>query len=81
VEHITGPFHGFWLACYTVETPEGKFHAYAKICESRPSDVWEGCCAVHKVCAGPFDDAADAIHLLVQHTAAKLGKHAARNSR
>ena len=80
MEHITGPFHGFWLACYTVEAPAGQVFAYAKLCVDRPGDVWATDSAVRKVCAGPFDDAQEAIRLLVEHTVARLAQRAAQAS-
>jgi hypothetical protein len=71
VEQITGPVHGYWLACYTVETDTGHF-AYAKLCIAQPDDVWDAGYAVRKVGAGPYDDPAEAIRLLVEHTTRKL---------
>jgi hypothetical protein len=71
VEQITGPVHGYWLACYTVQADGGHF-AYAKLCIARPDDVWDANYAVRKVTAGPHQDPAEAIRLLVEHTTRKL---------
>jgi hypothetical protein len=53
MERITGPIHGYHLACYTVETPQGHF-GYAKVCSSRPEHLWDGTPALAKVAVGPF---------------------------
>lgn len=75
MEQITGPFHGYWLACYTVHTEAGHY-AYAKLCIAKPDDVWETDFAVRKVSAGPYDDPAEALRLLVDHTSRKLSRRA-----
>ena len=39
MERITGPYKGFYLAAYTVESESG-FIGYAKICPVEPDSVW-----------------------------------------
>jgi hypothetical protein len=77
VEQITGPVHGYWLACYTVETDAGHY-AYAKLCIAQPQDVWDAGYAVRKVGAGPYDDPAEALRLLIEHTRRKLAWRASQ---
>jgi hypothetical protein len=79
MEQITGPVHGYWLACYTVPSEQGHY-AYAKLCIAAPDDVWEANFAVHKVGAGPCPDPAEAIRLLVERTTSRLARKAAQPS-
>ncbi len=53
MERITGPIHGYHLACYTVETAQGHF-GYAKVCASPPDHPWDGTPALAKVAVGPY---------------------------
>jgi hypothetical protein len=39
MERITGPYKGFYLAAYTVESESG-FVGYAKVCMTEPDSVW-----------------------------------------
>ena len=55
-ERITGPYEGFFVAAYAVES-SGAFHGYAKICAGRPKDVWD-CTACDKI-AGPASTTPD----------------------
>lgn len=71
MEQIAGPVHGFHLACYTVSTDDG-FYGYAKICATRPQDVWQASTAVRKLAAGPFLLAKDAMHAVVAASTQKL---------
>lgn len=65
MERITGPFHGFFVAAYTVRTDED-FHGYAKICASRPKDPW-ACRPFLKVTTGmPMHSAEGALMLAEQ---------------
>jgi hypothetical protein len=77
VEQINGPVHGYWLACYTVESEQGHY-AYAKLCIAQPDDVWDAEFAVRKVGAGPYADPAEAIRLLVERTSRRLAWKAAQ---
>lgn len=39
MERITGPYKGYFIAAYTVETGD-QFVGYAKVCLEEPDDVW-----------------------------------------
>lgn len=39
LERVTGPWEGIYVAAYTTEL-DGHFYGYAKLCTSRPSDMW-----------------------------------------
>jgi len=39
MERISGPYKGFFLAAYTVETDD-QFVGYAKVCTEEPDSVW-----------------------------------------
>jgi hypothetical protein len=40
MERISGPYKGFFIAAYTVET-DGQFVGYAKVCVEEPRNVWD----------------------------------------
>lgn len=39
VERISGPYKGYFIAAYTVET-DAQFVGYAKVCVEEPDSVW-----------------------------------------
>ncbi len=39
MERISGPYKGFFIAAYTVETGD-QFVGYAKVCTEEPDSVW-----------------------------------------
>jgi hypothetical protein len=39
MERISGPYKGYYIAAYTVET-DGQFVGYAKVCPAEPDSVW-----------------------------------------
>ncbi len=39
MERISGPYKGYFIAAYTVETDE-RFVGYAKVCVDQPDSVW-----------------------------------------
>jgi hypothetical protein len=55
-EEVRGPIFGYYVAGYAVATHLGYF-AYAKVCEDRPSSVWDTPSAVAKMAIGPLQDA------------------------
>ncbi len=48
VEHVSGPYWGYFIAGYVARCADG-YHAYLRICESRPENVWEIQNAVSKL--------------------------------
>jgi len=40
MERISGPYKGYFIAAYTVET-DGQFVGYAKVCAEEPRNVWD----------------------------------------
>ena len=40
VEHVSGPYWGYFLAGYALARKDG-FHSYVKIFEDKPTCVWE----------------------------------------
>src|SRR3954468_9859698 len=46
-ETLVGPVHGYFLACYSVESGDG-FYGYAKVHVHRPTCVWGARPAVAK---------------------------------
>jgi hypothetical protein len=39
MERISGPYKGYYIAAYTVETDD-QFVGYAKVCVEEPDSVW-----------------------------------------
>ncbi len=39
MERISGPYRGYYIAAYCVES-EGSFVGYAKVCQEEPTTVW-----------------------------------------
>jgi hypothetical protein len=39
MERVTGPYKGYFIAAYSVET-DGQFVGYAKVCVQEPESVW-----------------------------------------
>jgi hypothetical protein len=39
MERITGPYRGYYIAAYSVESG-ASFVGYAKVCQEEPTDVW-----------------------------------------
>ena len=77
MEHITGPVFGFFLACYTVQSPEGHY-GYAKICIGEPGSVWDPGPTLRKVAAGPFGSEQEAIQAVIARAERKLARREAR---
>jgi hypothetical protein len=40
MERISGPYKGYFIAAYTVETDDHHFVGYAKVCVKKPGSVW-----------------------------------------
>jgi hypothetical protein len=76
MEQITGPVHGFHLACYTIEAHDGHY-AYAKICAVRPETVWEPGIASRKVGVGPFPTEEEAVLAVQEESCRRLALRAA----
>ena len=76
MEYIAGPIHGFYLACYTVPSPDGHY-AYAKICASCPESVWEEGIAIRKIGAGPFATEQRALDAVQAESRRRLAARAA----
>jgi hypothetical protein len=76
MEQITGPIHGFHLACYTIATSDGHY-GYAKICAVRPETVWDAGIAVRKVGMGPFPTEREAVMAVQEETCRRLALRAA----
>jgi len=77
MEQITGPIHGFHLACYTTVTDDGHY-GYAKICDSRPTTVWDAGIGVRKVGMGPFPTEQEALAAVQEETVRRLALKAAQ---
>jgi hypothetical protein len=63
MERITGPHHGFYIACYASDTgasTEG-YLGYAKICRRRPESYWDANCLVKMCGEGLHADPAQAL--------------------
>jgi glycerol uptake facilitator-like aquaporin len=71
------PVHGFYLACYTVDSDKGPY-GYAKICAGPPEEVWDAKYAIRKVSAGPCLSHAEAIDSVVAHATARLARRSGR---
>ena len=80
LEQITGPVHGFYLACYTVPAKDGHY-GYAKICNVCPETVWEPGIAVRKVGVGPFRTEEQAIVAVLAEARRRLAARAAQVDR
>jgi hypothetical protein len=76
VEQITGPIHGFHIACYTVPTSDGHY-GYAKICAGRPTSVWDPGIGVRKVGRGPFTTEKEALVAVQEEACRRLALRAA----
>lgn len=76
MEQITGPIHGFHIACYTVPTPDGHY-GYAKICAGRPKSVWDAGIGVRKVGMGPFATEKEAVVAVQAEACRRLAHRAA----
>lgn len=74
-EHIIGPVHGHWFACYTVRDEAG-YHGYAKVCAERPGDVWDTPGARIKVACGPFPQPERALAGVVTRASRRLERRA-----
>lgn len=63
MERITGPHHGFYIACYASETgaAAGGYLGYAKICRRRPESYWDANCLVKMCGEGLHADPAQAL--------------------
>lgn len=77
LERIVGPVHGYYLACYTIDSHEGPY-GYAKICVGPPEEVWDAKYAVRKVGTGPFTSHAQALDGVVAHASARLARRSGR---
>lgn len=77
MEQITGPIHGFHLACYTVATDAGHY-GYAKICAVRPSSVWDAGIGVRKVGSGPYPTEEQAVMAVQEEACSRLALRAAQ---
>jgi hypothetical protein len=51
MERISGPYKGYFIAAYTVQT-DGHFVGYAKVCAEEPLNVWD-CNSVEKLASAP----------------------------
>ncbi len=80
MEYISGPIHGFYLACYSVRTKEGHY-GYAKICNVCPESVWDIGIAVRKVGAGPFKTDTQAVVAVQAEARRRLALRAAHMER
>jgi hypothetical protein len=76
MEQITGPIHGFHLACYTIDTIDGHY-GYAKVCPLRPETVWDAGIGVRKVGMGPFATAEEAVMAVQEEACRRLARRAA----
>jgi hypothetical protein len=67
VEHIDGPYNGYYVASYVGELHDapGQFLAYVKICRSVPQSYWEADCLL-KNCAAPARSASEALVLALE---------------
>lgn len=77
MEQITGPIHGFHIACYTIPTSDGHY-GYAKICAGRPSSVWDAGIGVRKVGMGPFATEKEAVVAVQEEACRRLALRAAQ---
>ncbi len=76
MEHIAGPIHGFYLACYTVPCSEGHY-GYAKVCARCPESVWQEGIATRKIGAGPCATERHALDAVQAETRRRLAARAA----
>lgn len=79
-ETLVGPVHGYFLACYAIETAAG-FQGFAKVHVHRPTCVWGLRPALAKYTAGPCDSSELAIHAVVALATVELGKRDTRANR
>jgi hypothetical protein len=79
VEQIAGPVLGFYLACYTIQAPEGHF-AYAKICLDQPRSVWDAGTCLVKVVAGPFPTPEEALRAVITRSERRIARREARRN-
>lgn len=61
LERISGPYRGYYMLAYAVDTPDGVV-GYAKVCEEPIEDGWS-CDAVAKLSCEPVSSANDALNL------------------
>ena len=80
-ERLAGPVHGYYLACYAVETDLGFFHGYAKVYVDRPVSVWGLRPALAKYSAGPFDSKEQAIQGVVRKCNVELAQRETKANR
>lgn len=76
MEQITGPIHGFHIACYTIRTADGHY-GYAKICAGRPTSPWDAGIGVRKVGKGPFATEKEAVVAVQEEACRRLAQRAA----
>jgi hypothetical protein len=79
-ETLVGPVHGYFLACYSVETSSG-FQGYAKVHVQRPTCVWGPRAALAKYTAGPCASSELAIEAVVALADIELAKRDTRANR
>lgn len=79
-ERLIGPIHGYYLACYTIETDAGCL-GYAKVFANRPQCVWGARTAVAKYSAGPFGTSEAAIDGVVLKCRQELGERSTKANR
>jgi len=79
-ETLVGPVHGYFLACYSVETAAG-FYGYAKVHVHRPTCVWGVRPAVAKYTSGPCASSDLAIHAVIALAGIELAKRDTRANR
>jgi hypothetical protein len=79
-EMVVGPLHGYYLACYVVETSSG-FQGYAKVHVHRPTCVWSARPALAKFTAGPCETSDLAIEAVVAAAAVELARQDTRANR
>ena len=79
-ETLVGPVHGYYLACYSVESASG-FHGYAKVHVDRPTCVWGPRAALAKYTAGPFATSELALEAVVALVKVELAKRNTRANR
>ena len=77
MEHIAGPFLGFYLACYTIQTGEGHY-GYAKLCPDLPASVWDTGEVLRKVAAGPYPTPNAALRAVIARSERRLARREAR---